>query len=120
MDNETKAHLSNRSTWLRLLFMLLFGLLLIASLYVALAVAIIQFGFVLFTGELSRRLHSFANQLSQYIHQSVRFLLFSSEYQPFPFNDWPKAEEQAVSEETASPVVTENTAAQQEPGNQPR
>lgn len=94
MDDDTKEKLISRTTWLRLFFMFIFGLLLFVSLYVAMAVALIQFGFVLFTGERGERLTDFANQLSQYINQCVRFVLFDTEEQPFPFDDWPKAQEQ--------------------------
>jgi hypothetical protein len=90
MEDDTKENMTSRTTWLRLFFMFIFGLLLVVALYVAVAVAFIQFGFVLFTGERRERLSGFANQLSQYINQCVRFVLFDSEEQPFPFDDWPK------------------------------
>ena len=90
MEEETKENITSRTTWLRLFFMIIFGLLLVVALYVAAAVALVQFGFVLFTGERGERLKEFANQLSQYINQCVRFILFDSEDQPFPFDDWPK------------------------------
>ncbi len=92
MEDDTKENMMSRTTWLRLFFMFIFGLLLVLALYVAGAVALIQFGFVLFTGERGERLASFANQLSQYINQCVRFLLFDSEEHPFPFDDWPKVQ----------------------------
>jgi len=92
MEDNTKENLSSRTTWLRLFFMFVFGLLLVVALYVAFAVALIQFGFVLFTGERGERLGNFASQLSQYIYQCVRFVLFDSEEQPFPFDDWPKTQ----------------------------
>jgi len=92
MQDDTKENITNRTTWLRLFFMFIFGLLLTIALYVAVAVAFIQFGFVLFTSERGQRLSEFANQLSQYINQCVRFILFDSEAQPFPFDDWPKVQ----------------------------
>ncbi len=102
MEDETKEKLVSRTTWLRLFFMIISGLLLVVALYVAAAVALIQFGFVLFTGERAERLTDFANQLAQYINQCVRFILFDSEEEPFPFNDWPKTK-LAIADQTDEP-----------------
>lgn len=92
MEDDTKKNMVNRTTWLRLFFMFIFGLLLVVALYVAVVVALIQFGFVLFAGKRGERLSNFASQLSQYINQCVRFVLFDSEEQPFPFDNWPTAQ----------------------------
>ena len=77
------------STWLRLLFMILFFALWSISRVVVFAVVVLQFFWVLFSGDANARLRQLGHGLATYSYQIVRYLTFDSDDQPFPFSDWP-------------------------------
>lgn len=83
-------HLKSRSTWMRLLFMVLFLVLYGISRLVVTAVIVIQFLHVLFTGEPNQPLLRFGQSLATYTYQIVAYLTFVTDVRPFPFDvDWP-------------------------------
>jgi hypothetical protein len=88
-DASVQEHLKSRSTWLRLLFMILFVIIWSISRVVVLAVVVVQFFWVLLTGETNARLADFGLSLATYTYQIVCYLTFNTEQQPFPFSDWP-------------------------------
>ena len=77
---DVSQHVKSRSTWVRLVFMLLF------------AVAALQFLFMLFSGETNERLTRFGLNLARFIQQVAQFLTCNTEVMPFPFSDWPDEE----------------------------
>ena len=88
-DSTIEENLKSRSTWLRLLFMILFLALWSISRVVVLAVVVLQFFWVLFAGETNARLSAFGQSLATYSYDIVMYLTFNTEEQPFPFSDWP-------------------------------
>ncbi len=86
-----KPHWKARETWVRGLFMLLFGLVFWIAEFLMVMVAAFQFGFVLFTGRTNERLLDFGDDLSRLFYQLVRYLTFNTDEKPFPFSDWPGA-----------------------------
>ncbi len=84
-----------RETWFRLLFVLLFVLILGVAKVVLVIVIAIQFGFVLSTAERNQKLLEFSARLNQYIYQIIQFMTFNAEQKPFPFADWPPAQDDA-------------------------
>ena len=89
-SHPIEEHLKSRSTWLRLLFMILMVVLYSLSRLVVTAVIVIQFLHVLFTGEKNQQLLVFGQSLATYTYQIVLYLTFASEVRPFPFDtDWP-------------------------------
>lgn len=86
---EISEHLKSRSTWLRLVFMLLFVVIFYVAEMVLFAVAALQFLWKLFSGEVNERLTSFGANLAEFLRQVVLFLTFNTEDMPFPFSDWP-------------------------------
>jgi hypothetical protein len=88
--SEMEKNVKSRSTWLRLVFMLILGLLYGLSRVVLGAVVIIQFFYVLLSGETNDELKSFGHSLAIYSYQIVEFLTFNSDEKPFPFDSgWP-------------------------------
>ena len=75
-----------RTQLIRLLYMLLFGLILYLALIVLVVVVIVQFIFALFAGEANAGIRNFSRDLAQYIHQITLFLSYNDERRPFPFN----------------------------------
>ena len=88
-DPELQDNFKAKSTWLRLLFMILFIALWSISRLVVLAVVVLQFFWVLITGSTNARLTAFGMSLATYSFQIISFLTYNTEAQPFPFTDWP-------------------------------
>jgi hypothetical protein len=86
---EIAENVKSRSTWLRLVFMLIFAVIFYVSEIVMFAVAALQFLWKLFTGDVNERLTAFGANLAEFIRRIVLFLTFNSEEMPFPFTDWP-------------------------------
>lgn len=86
---DSKVHLTNPATWIRLGFMLLFALLLIAGRLLIRILVVVQFTLVLVTGSDNENLRNLGQGLGKWIYQAVMFLTFNSEEKPFPFDEWP-------------------------------
>ena len=88
---EIEENLKSRSTWLRLLFMIVLAFIYGISRIVVGAVVVLQFLVVLFTGETNERLRAFGRSLSTYTYQVLLYLTYNTEERPFPFDlDWPE------------------------------
>ena len=90
-DNRSvEENLKSRSTWLRLVFMIVMVLLYGISRVVVSAVIVLQFFHVLFTGRANPQLLKLGESLAAYTYQIVLYLTFNTEVRPFPFDgDWP-------------------------------
>jgi len=76
--------------WLRLVYMLVFFIIISVASYVVVAVVIAQFFWLLIVGEKNPQLLRFAKSLSTFIYEIVLFLSYNTEEKPFPFKDWPE------------------------------
>ncbi len=90
--SRLKNNLKSHSTWLRLLFMILFLALWSISRVVIFTVIVIQFFWILIDGETNSRLVKFGQVLATYSYQIIMYLTFNTEKQPFPFSDWPSVQ----------------------------
>jgi hypothetical protein len=93
-DSRPAARLGDKGVWLRGFFMLLFVLIWSVVEIVLYAVAVLQFGFTLFTGAPNAPLRRFGATLALFFRDVVRFLTYASDDRPFPFRDWPKDREE--------------------------
>lgn len=85
-----KENLKRGSTWLRLFFMFVVVILYSVSRVVVSVVVLLQFFWVLLTGETNKPLENFGQSLATYTYQIIRYLTFNTEERPFPFDlDWP-------------------------------
>ncbi len=89
MTNSVGHQIKTKETWLRGVFILLFAFAYSVAEVVLWAVVLMQFLFVLFTGEKNEKLLILGQDLSYYIYQVLCYMTFNSETKPFPFNDWP-------------------------------
>lgn len=89
--SEFEKNVKSRSTWLRLVFIIVFLVIYGISRIVVFAVVTFQFFWVLFTGDTNKPLQGFGQSLATYTYQIVRFLTFNTETRPFPLDDqkWP-------------------------------
>jgi len=88
-------NLKNGQTWLRGIFMLLFGLIYSVTEVIVFVVVFLQFFFVLFTGRKNTRLQEFGEGLSIFIYQIMSYWTYNSEERPFPFAKWPGSSDEA-------------------------
>ncbi len=96
-NEELKRNLTSTNQWLRLIYMVLFAVLLEVAGFVMLAVVIAQFLFAIFTGGANDNLRRLGDQISTFIYQSLQFLIYNTEEKPFPFSDWPESQEEDLS-----------------------
>ena len=88
--SELEQNLRARSTWLRLVFMIVIGICHELARLVGAVIVLLQFLHVLFTGKPNERLLEAGLSLAQYVYQVVEYLTFNTEVRPFPFDaEWP-------------------------------
>lgn len=117
--DEVVDNLKEPNSWIRLVFMIVFGVLLYLIIApVILIIVIAQTLFALFTGSPNPNLKDFSNALGQYISQILKFLLYGVEDKPFPFTDFPRVKDDdsgdsasgASKKETVKKSSTKKTA----------
>lgn len=86
---QFKKNVTTGRTWLRLLFMILFGIFFSVGSWVVGIIALFQFLHTLFSGAPNRRLMPFSGSLGSYLGQAARYVTYQTEIKPFPFADWP-------------------------------
>jgi len=109
MEQQTKTHLLNPEIWIRLLYMIVFGLLSILARIVVWIVAVLQLLLVLITGTDNKNLRDLGQGAAKWTYQAFMFLTFNSNDKPFPFSDWPEIEESEDNE-----VITSLSSTQEE------
>ena len=89
---DNKGTLSNSNTWVRLAYMFVFTLLVMAARLVITLVVIVQFLLVLVTGSDNENLRNLGQGLGKWVYQTVMFLTFNTDSKPFPFDEWPEVD----------------------------
>ncbi len=94
-SSKVEENLKSRTTWLRLLFMAIYGVVAWLAGMVGLVIVVLGFFWVLFTGEVNRELRQIGQAIASYIYEIVRYLTFNTDDKPFPFGGaWPSGESQ--------------------------
>ena len=92
-DNITKEsvkeHAKDVDTWIRGLFIIVFGVILYFVFGIIWLLVIFQFITKVITGGLNKQLSDFSGGLTQYAMQILLYITFQSEERPFPFSPWP-------------------------------
>ena len=104
MDNKTvKQNVSNKNQWCRILYMILFAVILYVVMILVSVVVVVQLLFALFSGKPNQDIADFAADLSQYVYRIVAFLTYTDDRRPFPFDSWEEdAEAEPDDEDTDS------------------
>jgi hypothetical protein len=84
-----KMSLTNVDTWIRLAYMVLFAVLVMAARLVVSVVVVVQFALVLIFGKDNENLRNLGQGLGKWVYQAIMFLTFNSNNKPFPFDEWP-------------------------------
>ncbi|WP_204114923.1 DUF4389 domain-containing protein [Shimia biformata] len=74
--------------WMRGLYMLVFALLFAIAEAVLIAVAVLQFGWMLFAKEKNRHIAGFGRDLGRWLAQVADFQSGASDQKPFPWERW--------------------------------
>lgn len=90
MNDEVKERLSSGDTWLRLLFIVLFGFCATVATWLIWVVAAAQFLFALFAGRTNDNLSEFADTLVAYVAQAFSYMVYRTDEKPFPFAPPPR------------------------------
>lgn len=91
--DEMLDKLRTPASWLRILFMLGYLVILWVSAIVVLMLTAAQALFSLFTGGNNPNLRRLGAALADYVSQILLFLSYNTEVRPFPFTPFPKIEE---------------------------
>lgn len=71
------------------LMMLVFAIFVALAEYVLLLVAVVQFAWMLLTGQPNEAIKSFGRSLAEWMAEAARFQSAVSEDKPFPWKSWP-------------------------------
>ncbi|MFN3624599.1 MAG: DUF4389 domain-containing protein [Hyphomicrobium sp.] len=91
-SEQRKSSFGDTAVWLRGLYMLLLAVAFGIAQTLLCVTAIIQFLWLLFSGEPNNQLTRFGSSLSRWFSDAARFLTFGSDVKPFPWAPWPTAE----------------------------
>jgi len=88
-EEDLKKHVKDKDTWLRFVYLVVFGVAFYLSIGLTFATSIFQFLAKLFSGASFDGLAEFGDNLGTYQAQVTRYLTFSSDDKPFPFAPFP-------------------------------
>lgn len=89
MESESNKREGGERRLLRLVFMIIFWLVLRLSVMLTVLLAAVQWIWSWFQREDNGRLRGFCQALGRYQHQLLDYLMFNTDDKPFPFADWP-------------------------------
>jgi len=95
---SVKENAKNMDTWLRGLFIVIFGVIFYVLYFVIWVLVVFQFLTKVVTGELNDNLGQLSESLTSFAFQILLYITFQSEERPFPFSPWPKNEPGALPE----------------------
>lgn len=87
---EFRSNVTNSRSWMRLVYMLIFAVLLHLAGLVMWVLCALQFLFALLTGRDNANLRSLGGSISVFVHEALDFVSYNSEKKPFPFAAWPQ------------------------------
>jgi len=114
---ELKSSLLSPKHWIRLVYMLLFAVMLHVTSIAMWVLVALQFLFTLFTDKDNANLRSLGASITLFISQALKFLTYNSEEKPFPFSEWPTTSKPV--EETAQPQEKDEAEVAGEDSQQP-
>lgn len=107
MDKQAlKNNVTNGNQWTRILYMLLFGVILYLVMMVLCVVVIVQVIFALISGSPNDDIRRFSSDLLRYLRQVVMFLTYNRDAKPYPFQSWQsdEADDEIIEAEYEEPV----------------
>ena len=106
MNEIKKEELLKPSKWIRLLFMVVYSLIIeIIALPLILILIFLQFLFHLIAGSPNNQIKNITNWLIGFLTESFEYLTYKTEQKPFPFDQ----DDEVVSNDDIEEVVAEST-----------
>ena len=84
-----QENIKNKDTWVRGLFIVVFGVIFYALYLLLWLLIVFQFLTKVFTGELNQNLMEFSQALTRFAQQVLHYMTFQTEERPWPFSPWP-------------------------------
>ena len=97
-EEDLKRNVKDKDTWLRFVYLVVFGVAFYLSILLTFATSIFQFLAKLFGGHSFAGMSEFGENLAAYQAQVTRFLTFASDEKPFPFAPFPVSTKADLSE----------------------
>jgi Domain of unknown function (DUF4389) len=88
-EEDLKKNVKDKDTWLRFVYLVVFGIAFYISVLITFASSVLQFLAKLFSGSAFEGLAELGYNLATYQAQVTRYLTFSSDEKPFPFAPFP-------------------------------
>ena len=88
-EDALKRNVKDKDTWLRFVYLVVFGIAFYLSILLTFATSVFQFLAKLFGGSSFLGLAEFGSNLADYQAQVTRYLTFASDEKPFPFAPFP-------------------------------
>ena len=111
--NDVVENVKQGSTWLRIVLMIGFYVVLYVVGVVVVFVTLAQALFTIFTGSDNSNLRQLGASLSEYVSQILLFVTYNSETRPFPFTPFPAAGDEAKSSDHEKPNIDVQASAAQ-------
>lgn len=84
-QDQIFTHLSNQRSWMRLVYMLVYGIILHIAGAILWIVCSVQFIFTVITGQDNGNLRNMAATLIKFVNDALRYVSYNSDEKPFPF-----------------------------------
>ena len=109
-QEQIKANMLSTTFWIRVVFMLIFALVLWALWLAVIVIIVVQTVIVLITGEINEQLQKLGAIAAIYLSQVVSFMVFATEDKPFPFSPFPGDTDSKPRDEPKSGTVVPTAA----------
>jgi Domain of unknown function (DUF4389) len=93
MDELSQGGIPRGKIGMRLIFTLLFVVILSIMNFIIQVIALIQYVILLLTRSYSEPLRSFSNKAAVYVYRLIRYITLNDNIRPFPFTEFPRAME---------------------------
>jgi hypothetical protein len=92
MQEQINENLKKPSTWKRIVFIMLFAVIVGVVRVVLWGIILLQIGYTLLTGNSNKNILDLSKKLAAYLYHILLFLTFNTDDMPFPFSDWSSTE----------------------------
>lgn len=89
MEVMTQGSIPRGKIGVRLMYTLLFVVILSVMNFIIQMIALVQYVILLLTKNYSEPLRSFSNKAAVYVYRLIRYITLNDNTKPFPFMDFP-------------------------------
>ncbi len=93
MEQLSQGGIPRGKIGIRLIFTLIFLVILSVMHFIIQMIALIQYVILLITRSYSEPLRHFSNRAAAYVYKIIRYITLNDNIRPFPFTDFPEQTE---------------------------